>query len=76
MDSVTRFAASGFFHVSSSPKPLQITLGAFKFFSKFLGDICKSRCTPVSTTLVANLPPVSTVSSENFAAGVYDTGGK
>jgi hypothetical protein len=44
-ESVTRFFASGFDHESSSPKPLKITLGSFRFFSKILGDICKSRCT-------------------------------
>ncbi len=32
--------ASGFFHESSLPKPLKITLGSFHIFSK----ICKSRC--------------------------------
>jgi hypothetical protein len=34
-----------FFHESSSPKPLKITLGSFKFFLKIRGDILKSRCT-------------------------------
>jgi hypothetical protein len=36
--------ASGFFHESSSPKPLKIALGSFQIFSKILGDIRKSRC--------------------------------
>jgi hypothetical protein len=37
--------ASGFFHESSSPRPLKITLGSFRIFSKICGDIRKSRCT-------------------------------
>ncbi len=44
-DSVTRFFAVGFFHKSSSPKPLKITLWTFRSFSKIRGDIRKSRCT-------------------------------
>jgi hypothetical protein len=44
-DSDTRFSDSSFFHESYSPKPLKITLGHFKFFSKILGDIRKSMCT-------------------------------
>ncbi len=34
-----------FFHASSSPKSLKITLGSFRIFSKIRGDIRKSRCT-------------------------------
>jgi hypothetical protein len=34
-----------FCHKSSSPKPLKITLGSIRFFSKIGGDIRKSRCT-------------------------------
>jgi hypothetical protein len=34
-----------FFHESFSPKPLKITLGSFRIFSKIRGDIRKSRCT-------------------------------
>ncbi len=34
-----------FFNESSSPKPLKITLGSFRFFSKIREDIRKSRCT-------------------------------
>jgi hypothetical protein len=51
-----RVFATGFFHKSSSPRPLKITLGSFKFCSKIGRDICKPRCTttPVSTTPVAN----------------------
>ncbi len=51
------FFASGFFHESPSPKPLIITLGLFRIFSKIRGDIRKSRCT-TGVTPVANLPPV------------------
>ena len=40
-----RFFASGFFHKSPSPKPLIITFGSFRIFSKIRGDIRKSRCT-------------------------------
>jgi hypothetical protein len=65
MDSVTRFFASGFFHESSSPKPMKIKLGSFQTFSKFLGDICKSRGT---TCIIDN--------SSKFSAGVKYTSGK
>ncbi len=91
-DSVTRFFASGFFHESPSPKPLIITLGSFRIFSKIRGDIRKSRCKfaigvndtggklpPVSTTPAANLPPVSKTPGANFATSspcAVDTGGK
>jgi hypothetical protein len=85
-----RFFASGFFHESPSPKPLIITLGSFRIFSKICGDIRKSRCTtgvnftggklpPVSTTPAADLPPISTTPEANFATSspcVVDTGGK
>ncbi len=64
-DSVTRFFASGFFHESPSPKPLIITLGSFRIFSKIRGDIRKSRCTTgVNDT------------GGKFAAGINETGGK
>ncbi len=53
-----------FFHESSSPKPLEITIRQFQFFSKIRRDIRKARCTKnlplLSKTLAANLPPVST----------------
>ncbi len=65
MDSVTRFFASGFFHESPSPKPLKITVGSFRIFSKIRGDIRKSKCTTnVNDT------------SGKFATGVNDIGGK
>jgi hypothetical protein len=49
-----------FFHESSSPKLLKITLGSFRIYSKIRGDICKSAAPTVATTPVPNLPPVST----------------
>jgi hypothetical protein len=60
--SCTRFFASGFFHESSSLKPLKITLGLFIIFSKIHREtVCTSQDAPlVSTTMVENLPPVST----------------
>jgi|688.fasta_scaffold212976_1 hypothetical protein len=39
------FASGGFFHESSSPKPLITVLGSFQIFLKIFGDICKSMCT-------------------------------
>ncbi len=54
-----------FFHKSPSPKPLKITLGSFKIFSKICGVIRKSSCTTgVNDT------------GGKFATGVNDTGGK
>jgi hypothetical protein len=61
--------ASDFFHESSSPKPLKITLGSFLIFFKISGHICKSRCT---TGINGNF-------LGNFAtstAGVVDIDGK
>jgi hypothetical protein len=56
-DSVTRFFAPGFFHESSSPKPLEMALGKFHIFSKIRGDICKSRYT-IGLNDTANFPLV------------------
>ncbi len=67
-DSVMRFCASCFFHESSSPKPLKITLGSFKSFWKIHGDIRKSRCTTGVNDIGGNFA--------NGTAGVVDTGGK
>jgi hypothetical protein len=67
-NSVTRFFASGFFHESSSPKPLNIALGSSNFFLRF-AEIFPSQ----------GAPPLSTSPAANFAAGtaaVVDTGGK
>jgi hypothetical protein len=79
-----------FFHESPSPKPLIITLGSFRIFSKIRGDIRKSRCTTgVNNTsgkfatgvndTGGKLPPVLTTPAANFATSspcVVDTGGK
>ncbi len=65
-DNVTRYFASSFFHESSSPKPLKITLGSFKFFLKICGNILKTRCTTGITTPAANLPPVSPTPMKNL----------
>ncbi len=35
---------------SSSPKPLKITLGSFRIFSKICGHILKSRCSTINDT--------------------------
>jgi hypothetical protein len=58
-----------FFHESSSPKPLKITLGSFQIFSTILGDFASQGAPPASLNLppsgtgslvpVANLPPVA-----------------
>jgi hypothetical protein len=64
------------FNESSSPKPLKITLGSFRFFF-IRGDIRTSQgapginytggnLPPVSTTPVANLTPVSTTPVANL----------
>ncbi len=70
----------GFFLESSSPKPVKITLGSLRLFSKIHGDtVFASQGAPplsmtpvanfplVSTTPVANLPPVSMTPAANFA---------
>ncbi len=54
-DSVTRFFASCFFHESSSPKLLKITLGSFRFFWKFAVIFASQDALPVSTTPVVHL---------------------
>jgi hypothetical protein len=65
-DSATRFFASGFFHESSSPKPLKITVGSFRIFSKIRGDIRKSRCTTGINDIGGNLPPLSRTPAVNL----------
>ncbi len=77
-----------FFH-ESSPKPLKITLGHFKFLSKTRGQtdkICHqcrdtgSKFTVSVFDTVANLPPGSLTSGKSpniyckFATGINDTG--
>jgi hypothetical protein len=54
-------------------------MGHFKFFQKFSEIFASQGATPVSMTLVANLPPVSTTLPANFAtssATIVDTSGK
>jgi hypothetical protein len=63
-----KFFASGFFHGLSSPKPLKITSGSFKFFRKFTEIFASQGAPLVSTTLVANFA--------TSTAGVVDTRGK
>jgi hypothetical protein len=61
-----RLFASCSFHESFSPKFLKKTLGSFRFLSEICGDICKSGAPLVSTTTVANLPPVRATLAVNF----------
>ncbi len=71
-----RFFALGFFHESSSPKPLKITLGSFQTFFKKCAEIFTSQgpppvpihrrqiLQPVPLVLlkpVANMPSESTI---------------
>jgi hypothetical protein len=67
-----------FSHESVSPQPQSIPLGPFQIFRKFAEIFASKGAPPVSTTLVANLPPVSATPAANFAtsfASVVDTGG-
>jgi hypothetical protein len=50
------FVPQVFIFESSSPKPLKITLGSFRIFSKIHGDIRIQGASPVSMTS-AVLPP-------------------
>ncbi len=69
-ESVTIFLASGFFHESSSPMPIKITLGSFQIacensqilhrYQRRWRYIFHPPAPLVSLILVANLPPVST----------------
>jgi hypothetical protein len=76
-----RFFALGFFHESSSPKPLKKTLVSFRLCSKIHGDIRKSWCT-ISINDIGEhrrqiLPPVSLVPLiSTIQADVNDTSGK
>jgi hypothetical protein len=75
-----RFFAQSFFHESSSPEPLKITLGSFQFFfSKILGDIGKSRCTTSINDTGSKFATSTAGVVDNggeFANGVIDTEGK
>jgi hypothetical protein len=66
----------GFFHESSSPKPLKKTLRTF--FRKFAEIFASHGPPPVSTTPGGNLKPVLLVSLKRrqIATGINDTGGK
>jgi hypothetical protein len=72
-DNVTRYFASGSFHELSSPKPLKITLGSFKFFLKIRGDILKSRCTTGMNDTGGHFAAGVTNTNEKFATGISDT---
>ncbi len=72
-DSVTRLFASGFFHESSSPKPLKLTKGPF---SKIYGDIHKSRCTTGISNSDGKIATVVNNTSGKFAIVVNTTSGK
>jgi hypothetical protein len=52
---VSRDFCFRFFHESSSPQPLKITLGLFRIFRKFAKIFASLGATPVSTTPVVNL---------------------
>jgi hypothetical protein len=60
------FLLQVFFHESSSPKPLKITVGSFRIFSKIRGDIRKSRCTSGINDIGGKLPPVSRTPAVNL----------
>ncbi len=64
---LSRDFASGFFHESSSPKPLKITLGSFQIFSKLV-ETFASQVAPMESTINNN--------SGKFATGMNNTGGK
>jgi hypothetical protein len=77
-------------HESVSPQLRSIPLGQFQIFQKCAEIFASQGAPPVSTKLVANLPPISTTlatyfttsfasvvdTSGKFALGVNDTGGK
>jgi hypothetical protein len=56
-----------FFHESSSPKPLKITLGSFRIFSENFQRLFASQGAP--STRINN-------TGGKFATGISDTGGK
>jgi hypothetical protein len=68
-----------FFMNQFTPHPRVFRLDRFEFFRKF-AEIFASQSAPlVSTTLVANLPPVSATLAANFYtifASAVETGGK
>jgi hypothetical protein len=60
-----------FFMNQFPPSPRVSHLDRFEFFRKFAEIFASKSAPPVSTTPVANLPPVGKI-----AAGISDTGGK
>ncbi len=69
-------AVSNFFENSRRYSQLK---DRFEFFRKFAEIFASQGVPPVSTTKVANLPPVSITQGKmvaKFATGVVDTGGK
>jgi hypothetical protein len=76
-----RFFALGFFHESSSPKPLKKHWCHFDFVRKFTEIFASHGAPSVSMTSVENLPSVSTTPTANFATGtaraidINNTGG-
>ncbi len=56
---VTRFLLLVFFMNRFPPQPQSIPLGSFEFFRKFAEIFTSQGALPISTTLVADLPPVS-----------------
>jgi hypothetical protein len=65
-----RFFASDFFHESSSPKPLKITLGSFQIDTKICEDIGKSRC---KFATCVNYTRGKIETSINYTVGKYAT---
>ncbi len=61
------FLLQVFFHESSSPKPLKITLGLFQNFSKICWDIGKSKCTGTSGVIDTGGKPVSKTPAVNLS---------
>ncbi len=75
MDCVTIFCFR-FFHESLSLKPLKITVGSFRIFSKVHGDICKSRCTTSVNDTGGKFATGVNDTRWQIAASINDTGGK
>jgi hypothetical protein len=73
---VSRDFSSGFFQESPSPKPLIITLGSLRIFSKIRGDTRKSRCTTGVNDTGGKFATGVSDTGGKFAAGINDAGGK
>jgi hypothetical protein len=74
MDSATRIFASGFFHESSSPKPLKITLGSFR--RKFVEIFASQGASPVPATNFTTSTAGVVDTGGKFATSINETGGK